>query len=255
MKYCIGVSFLFLLAVNILLGKGLPKNFSGENFKGKVHVITQYNGKKGEKDTWTMIYRYDSLGNRVKSNVFRKNIFNANGIMGSTTTYEYDKNGNEIEHRTYNSDSELTWVIKHRYDTYGNKVKTFIYNFHKIPDGKLIGITSYIYKNTQLIREEKESDSTIYHYDNSGNIIETIEYDNGILRTRQKYRYDSLDNMIEVIYFQNNEGKEEPGVPKDWTSTSQYIYENYDSYGNWLKKTEYSNGKLFSTYEREITYH
>ncbi len=78
-----------------------------------------------------------------------------------------------------------------------------------------------------------------YTYDNSGNKIEYIYYESGVVVSKTQYKYDEKNNNIAAVAFKSNGEK-----------GTRYTYK-YDSFNNKTEAVQYnSSGELVST----ITY-
>lgn len=99
--------------------------------------------------------------------------------------YKYDANGNRIEEKRTNTDSDGVSIEKHEYDKKGNETA--------------------VYKNGELIRK--------YEYDEEGN--KTAEYENGKLIQKSTYRYEGNTVYITTDGFSSGKTTEETQVYTD----------------------------------------
>jgi YD repeat-containing protein len=185
----------------------------------------------------------------------------------SSTFYEgyiFDVNGVLIEELKYNSDAEKEWSIKFKYDKRGvliNKLKQNLLDEGLLAEYKFVFddignlVKEYIYWSGN----DKGDMLNEYKYDDKGNIIEKIEYnehyylsDDTTSKTIYKFEYDSLGNVIiENSYWGDwkhkllRTYKYEAG--KKVFEQSKYVkitYE-YDEHGNEIRRAEdYGSGRV-----------
>ncbi len=181
-----------------------------------------------------ILYNYDKKNNLIK-------LTNLYGDVkkGVNYTYSYDSKGNQIEKIEYYK-SDLRIKITFKYDELGNKIEFKRYD----GDKKLLDDEYYTYDASGKLIEEKTYDSWDdvyiifkYKYDESDNLIESSAYNSdGSLSTHGTYKGDGKGNKI------RQDGRR--------------IYEiDYDSKGNWVKKTEFFNGIANTIFIRDIEYY
>ena len=96
------------------------------------------------------------------------------------------------------------------------------------------------------IEKDSLSDKTTYKYDVKGNKIESNFYNaDGSLDGKVTYKYDEKGNMIEENDYRAD------GILE---SKRTYKYE-FDTTGNWIKKTFTADGKPKELTERVIEYY
>ena len=228
-------------------------------------ITTGYNGKF--KSSLTL--KLDQNANII-SNVQK----DKDGIVDSMLA-EYDNNGNKIIQNNFDKDSNLKRMIlsEHirnqekmlwydsqkqldkiytlKYDSMKNKIQEFIYN----PDNSFVYGLLYDYNSNGKILFEKgvklESDTSgnfdrfsRYKYNNNRKVTEKLFYRNGSDTTTFKYKYDSNMNIVSEVQLKN-----------DSVIYSVASEIKYDSYKNWIKKTEKVNGQLKHVWVREIEYY
>lgn len=135
--------------------------------------------------SWLDTYKYDSKGNIIENKSY-----NVDGGLIMTRICKYDENGNKIK------DSELCIFDKklsnnytYKYDKYGNEIEKITYD----SDSTLISRWTYKYDNNRNIIEE--SGFLIDEYEPSGSLSRTLIY---------KYEFDQQGNWIKKIEFENN---------------------------------------------------
>ena len=106
-------------------------------------------------------YTYE---NEYDGKLLVKQVCYRDGEKYYTSTYEYDKKGNETEHKTKYTDGHI-----------------FLYEYEYNDDGNLIENTSYT--------DGEESTRYKMEYDDDGNMTEQIYYYNGEQRSRYEYTY------------------------------------------------------------------
>lgn len=197
------------------------------DIKGRMIEENQYHLDGSLARNW--FYKYDSKGNKVvksSNENFKTPSEYKNGsvyISGTTYSYEYDKRGNLI--------LETTEVSKDtfQYDDNNNMIVHECYL-----GGSLIYKETYAYDEMRNKLEHKK-----YKSDGSTKLIETFKYDtNGnlieenIANGKNTYKYDDNGYLIEK-YNYSADGK--------YSDHMNYIYDQFDKTGNWIKKREIGN--------------
>lgn len=194
----------------------------------------------------SFLKRYINIYND-KGVVIEHNNYNSVGKIESKFTFKYDKRGNKIETNEYNSDGNIETKYIYKYDDKGNKVEKKKYNLDGILEKK------YIFKyddKGNLLEETFYSEDLEkitkydYQYDDIGNKIISKNY----LYENFSYKvvdiYDNKGNEIEAIFYDEYE-----------VITSHYTYEyEFDEQKNWIKKIEFKNQTPTYLLEREIVY-
>ena len=183
---------------------------------GNLKLQTTYNyddnGNKIEENTFggyqtqKTTYKYDDKRREVES-LLTLSFQGINGSAELRITKEYDQKGNIIEEKNYNNHNKLSSKGIYTYDERGNKIKEIFINLDsKKPEEKNI----YIYdKNNNKIEVQKYisenlSEKTTIKYDEKGNILEEHITDFNI-KTSFKivYKNDKTGNPIEKVYYNN----------------------------------------------------
>jgi hypothetical protein len=158
-------------------------------------------------------YFYDTLGNRVKikekeypgfnsycwryysydqnHNITELRFINPKGGMDLTETlinrhgYSYDKKGNQIEDKWYNSDHSLHSVRTNNYNSKNLKIESTLF----------------------LVSENKIVNKEEFKYNEKNDIVESNNtyVDENTYNTKYEYKYDERNNWIEKIEFSNGE--------------------------------------------------
>ena len=183
----------------------------------KVYVLLSESSPNGE-----IAYEYangvlvkQTVVGKSSSGTYFQGFFFAAGDRG-TAEYEYDADGNCVEIRTYNNAGTLISIIKQEYDDAGN-----------------------VLKKTQEQPLHNNVDSFIYTYDDNGNKILELWYENltgtGDIYSRHSYEYDEHNQLIsETTWY-------------DWDIERTTVYENeYNSNGQLVKKSSLSLANKYS---------
>ncbi|MES2430996.1 MAG: hypothetical protein V4556_08665 [Bacteroidota bacterium] len=173
--------------------------------------------------------------------------FDREGKPTTTKEYKYDDNGNKIEEIEYDKEGKQSRHYTYTYDSKGNN--TMLINYKT--DGTMYSKTTWTYDdlgNATAYKLETPGYATSeqkYTYDNKGNKIEEIWISRGVVDFRLVWTYDEYGNKIKEMKYKKQD---------TFLDTVTWRYE-YDSKGNWTKKTEStSKGEDFSIDERVITY-
>lgn len=160
----------------------------------------------------------DSMGNCISSQTYRE------GKMVSADSTVYNERGQKIEYYKY-PDKADTLVLqnKYEYDSLGRLVKEYIYPYITPEEYKE-------YKEHNINPEDFRESVVITEYFPNGNYT--------------KYSFSIDINLkkkkVETKYIVNKKGLVTKIIgPIGQTHIS---YQNFDKYGNWLKKTETLTG-------------
>lgn len=225
-----------------LLGEAWPKkennsffhfNKNGDLIEKRLYLN---NGENYSKE----IYSYNEDDQRVK-----EILYNPNGSIGSTLFYEYDRTGSIAQSECTNY---LGVKYIYKYDGDGNRIATYKY----YGDGTLYFKASYRYDKDGNCLEEKTYTSEgklfskwMYEYDKKDNrIIRKRYFADGELDCKLTYDFDNNHREISWKMFDNLDKT---------TSQGTYIYE-YDTDGNWIKRTKMEGQKPVFVLNREIEY-
>ncbi|MBD2492233.1 RHS repeat protein [Aulosira sp. FACHB-615] len=158
-------------------------------------------------------YEYDDKGN-LKSRT--EQYCGCATVTPGTSYYTYDKYGNMTSLVTPTGAS-----MTMKYDSYGQMLS--------MKDGKGNLIQSFSYYANGLVRSETDSTgTTIYEYDEEGNVIQTTDPD-GSITTMEYYANGKLKRMVE-----------DNGTPDDTSDDEIFTFE-YDKLGR-EKFADYGNG-------------
>lgn len=171
--------------------------------------------------------KYDGKGNAVRIITYNP----SDNKVASTTTYQYDKNGNVIEEVVKKEENSVKTV--HRYNGRNDRVETVMYRTNGAVDRKF----SYIYDETGLLLETfgRLDDGKVflrdsYLYDGHGNVI---EYKNNLRKFA--IAYDRQGNIASVVKYQR--------YFRSMDSVQYTVHErfafDYDRYGNMVELRSY----------------
>ena len=188
--------------------------FYNFNKHGQQTEALQVLGKDSYTTKWKNIY--DKKGNLIEYLEY-----NSDNSIRINKTYKFNRKGQVISWRNYNKESQLSFRGKKRYDFRGNLKKSKWFDSGK-----------HVYG------------SVSYKFNKNGNLIKNFVRYKGKLRYTFRYVYDNFGNLIQS----NKYGIE--------TKTSDiFVFEfTYDSAGNWIKKTESRNNRIYYIIERKIEY-
>ncbi len=163
--------------------------------------------------------------------------------------WSYNNKGQLTEILDYTKDNKADWRYVYTYNTNGNRIMMESYK----PDSTLYSKTTYSFdakgnETGYLLQTPGYANSAKkYSYDDKGNKTEEIWLDGKNEITFRFVRlYDAYGNVIEE---QKYNGKDKQLDKATWKF-------EYDSKGNWIKRTQYnSDGIEFDIAERTITYY
>jgi len=271
---------LCLLIGCLLLHYPQPQNdLSRQKLKGWVRTVTMCQcpvKKDGVTDSngWIVyMFRYDNNGNQVEDNDYiGGTLYNGFGMLLHKRIYRYDAGGKQVEVIEYKQNGNINQKVNYSYDERGNRVERHNYN----ADGTLWYRSVFRYDDAgnKLACDKYNTDTFLqehygYSYDSRGNLAEeeyhvyNLPYSNkpgaeksgdkrhyadieGKLDYRKTYTYDDSGKKIGELYYV-------PGFAIPFQT--KYLYENYDTAGNWLKETYMEDGKPATVIERVIEYY
>lgn len=216
--------------------------------------LTRFNNT-GYRTEFSEFFGNDSLAYKITYTYKPKEkkadlaYFNKNLKPTIRKTYIHDNKGRRIEQIEYNTDGQLDHRYTYEYDDRGNLTRVGSYK----KDGTLYSNTTYKYDNkdnrTDYILETPgyATSSKKFMYDAKRNIIEEFWYNGkGGIDFRFVRSYDAKGNKIQESSYKGGD---------KLIGTTNWTYE-YDSKGNWIKKTDLtSDGTDFHTETRTIIYY
>ena len=201
-----------------------------------------------------MVYNYDERGNQTS-----QTSYGADGAVNWNTVSTYDAQGNRTEWLQYERDT-LRYKIISRYDDKGRIVENETIEFNAIPNvtvshAPVPGKVSYSYNDEKRTKEVATykpdgslNDRVVYAYDDKGNEV-----------GQARFKADGSANDS-VIQFYDNINELGSKFRGSLSGTSLIGFE-YDSHGNWTKKTyliqsgKDSKPQPYRAEERVITYY
>lgn len=173
-----------------------------KSYKETSYKVVEKNGKiqKGEiiEDSMPLIPSstkivFNKHGNKIEESWFntnegmllkntykydrKRNIVEQGGSFKKKFTYEYDEKGNKTKEIICDFDGGLICTITYVFDEKGNKTERSVYDSKGNLERKYIYIDDKIKKELSGI---KRKNFYYYKYDQKGNWIEKIEYENDI---------------------------------------------------------------------------
>ena len=171
---------------------------------------------------------YISQGNMKKYGTSYKD-----GTVTSTSVSICDVDGRPTEFSIYNPEGVITFKTVQRYDDGGNKTETIIYKY-----GGTIAFRELWTYHTDA--NGKAENVISYRSDGSVDYKATTKYDNNGHKLEQVvFRADAItDKRTTYIYNEKGQEKEEVNYNSEGSILTRAVsaYE-YDSIGNWTKKT------------------
>lgn len=207
------------------------------NPQGYMTLLETRNGP-GQKNVTRDEYEYDRTGRIITNSVN----FKMSDRTYKRFYYKYDRKGRIIEE----GEQSGSYAIYYKYDRRGQVTeRRTVYN----PGGEKpeVSMTFYKYSKGRLAYVDEGSRSRTYRYDDGGNLAE-INYEDG-----QRDVFDSRGNLIETsqpVTLETEDSTEAYEI--DTSIKAEY---EYDPHGNWIKRTNYYEGKAISTTTREIEYY
>lgn len=206
---------------------GVEKNVEHKIFNPSMDLISLQRFNEENKLIWLNLYKYDSLGRKVR--IDNKKWINIIGYQTSYSTYEYDAQNNFI-HVQYNSRNHPLSFWKYYFDDKHNLIQLENYD----QNGNLFG-----YETAEYDLENNRMTVNVYndkHNLKSSN-VRPIRHE-GEYKQKSTNKYNDLGD---IIYWERNLNEND-----NVCYTLDY---KYDKNGNWISQKRYShikakNGKL-----------
>lgn len=186
------------------------------------------------------LFIYNPLGQLSEAHLYSSN---TNFLL--KIIYDYDKNGNQLSMKIYDRKNKLSYVYLNKYDKNNNRIE-MTYNHYK---DSIKQVTRYQYNKNNKVIKLVQFDKNIlvselhYKYDQNGIEIECIAMD-----VQDKSKYISRKNekglLIESLDYKN-----------DSLETRQTYWYEYDANGNWTKRYNSFNDSRPSIMERFFEYY
>lgn len=192
-----------------------------KTFNNSMDLISLQRFNEANKLIWLNLYKYDSLGRRIRLD--NKKWINIIGYQTSYTTYEYDEQNNFVE-VSYNSANQPLSIFAYYFDDKHNLIRLENYD----QTGSLFGYETATYDiETNRMR--------VNVYDNQNNLKSSNERP---IRHEGEYQQDSKNKYNEhgdIIYWD-----------RGWNKDDNVCYTvdyKYDDNGYWISQKRYSYEK------------
>lgn len=146
-------------------------------------------------------YEYDANGN-VTKNIYTHFDGDGNVTVTNSHEYEYDTNGNKIKHIYTDEMYSFLYEYENEYDANGNIIKYICNSMNE--DGTELGtdLSEYKYDAENRLFSETFYDSMgeiiYYEYDEHGNNIRHIQYDEFLPSFCAEYKYMELQDYLDA---------------------------------------------------------
>jgi YD repeat-containing protein len=193
--------------------------------------------------TYSVLTEYEYGEGGVLSKVLVESYQAGKGV--THTEKNYDKKGNCISEIL--ADGEK----RYEYDDKGNCIK---YRDMSDPFPENHSVTTYTYdencRRLNGVKIAKDTINFLYEYNERDTLTEELqETPQHNIISHTLYSYDDKGNLMKADYTADGGFKKTNMIQ---SMTNQY---EYDSSGNWTKKTVFLSNQEFMTYERQITYY
>ncbi len=193
--------------------------------------------------------KYDDQGKELESYSYH----GKDEIVYSKKITTYNPQGLHLSTIEYKQDGSINYKYLHTYDDQGKEIE----DIWEYADKKM---QDYCRKGTKKYNEQGDCiENNYYNYDGSlkfsstyahkynelGQCIETTNYNDGRLGGTTFHKYDDQGKKIMPVHIPNSQVKN----PHE---TEEF---EYDTQGNWIKKTVIYNKIPVNIYRREIIYY
>ena len=210
--------------------------------QGAITHIISYNNGAEEAVSY---YKYDIEG-KVRECSTQ---YASKNITPTETLFSYNKNNSIVKEKHF-SDGQLLRMIERHYNKKQQEVKQILYDDKE----KVSASTVYSYDTHGYQNQIENYDSsgkcinrTVQKFDEAGNVIESILYDEADRETRKLYlTYDKYNNITrrKIVDIRPS--------PKTTVQTLRY---EYDTHHNSIQETCLSGGEVIYTQKRVISYY
>lgn len=205
------------------------------------HIISYNNG--GEEAV--SYYKYDIEG-KVRECSTQ---YASKNITPTETFFSYNKNNSIVKEKHF-SDGQLLRMIERHYNKKQQEEKQILYDDkEKVSASTVYSYDSHGYQNQieNYDSSGKRINRTVQKFDEAGNAIESILYDETDRETRKLYfNYDKYNNITRR--------KIEDIRPSPKTTVQTLRYE-YDTHHNYIQETCLSGGDVIYAQKRVISYY
>lgn len=205
------------------IAEQLPNNIQVRNEYNKNNQVTQREYYKDNKITLRLSYSYTPTG-QVQREVKEEYSEDESEVALKTTKdYEYDEL-EQLVQATYNitkGDSKEKIVYEYSYNVWNDRQEVRI-----TTNGEVEVITEETNSSGQIIKREGSDFTTVYEYDDLGNIIKETRDDG----TSLTYEYNGLNQLVAIH-----------------SSSGYYEVYEYDGLGNRVEKQTYTPYNVYDT--------
>jgi hypothetical protein len=251
--------------------KGNVKSVSEISYKAKMRTGEIKKRKRAREYRWQRDFLVTFNEKGQKSS---RILYNRNGSVFQSTTYSYNVQGDLLAFQTTDAKGRVNGSVtyNYQYNDSAQKVKavmhdaltkkSYVFRYTRETDGSTK--TYRLYENNSqdsiLVRSFDKRGNLAslflygknqnvlwkytYTYNEQGSPTEELVYSGTELAIVYKWKYDALGNLTEY-----NVCRPSGENCEVWT----YKYA-FDMQGNWIKATEYRNGKPVFIKERQIVY-
>jgi len=204
---------------------------------------------KGSRAKDVFLEDYDAyLAFNKEGNIVTGKYYESDGNLAEKVSSKYDTQGKKIKETEINFETKQKWIYLFTYDSQGKKVEMKTCR----PNGALLNRSVYTYNPEGYLVEEQNFDTEgvfldkwIFIQDEKGNYTEKTRFDkNGEMAYKAVYTYDEKGIMNHWISYNAN------GMV---LADIRYSY-RFDDYGNWIQKIQYKVDKPCYLTERKIEY-
>lgn len=207
------------------------------------------------------VYKYDAKGNLIEDQWYVNT-----GQLGGRMEYTFDAKGNQTSQTSYEGESALNWKNISKFDDSGNKIEVLQYQGTTLKYKVLSSYDSQGRISEQEIAELNSTPGAIHwtHAPEPGKVVYTYDDDK---RTKEVATYDAGGTLKRKVIYAYDERKNEIGITMSNGDGSlqngeiQSIDIEYDSHGNWTRKTHLTQSEKsgqpqpYHAELRVITYH
>ena len=197
------------------------------------YIVFESDGSIGTR----FVYKYDPKGNLIEQDWYAHT-----GKLGGRLVSTFDDKGNQTSETSYEADGTLSWKNISKFDSNGNRTECDQYHGNTL---RYKVLSSYGSEGRLLEQETLEFNGIpgalpathsprpgklVYTYDDDKRTKEVATYAlDGTLKEKIVYAYDERQNEIGWTAFDAS------GSPRN--GDSLLIDIEYDSHGNWTRKT------------------
>lgn len=197
------------------------------------YIVFESNGSIDTR----FVYKYDAKGHLIEEQWYAHT-----GQLGGRLVSTFDERDNQTSQKSYRADGTLDWENTSKYDDQGNKTEWLQYSgntlrykivFRYDDKGRILEKQTVEFNSAPNVLRPShapEPGKVVYTYDDDQRTQEVSTYEpDGRLKEKLAYAYDERKNEVGRTTMNAD------GSPKN--SESYSIDIEYDSHGNWTRKT------------------